>query len=313
MFFKKKKEPEQIPNTKVTIHNFLKTYKTQANVKTAFFVAIISFGFANVLWTQSEASTDDHIAVINMKGPVQESNISANGNRFAQSLDKALKDDHAKAIVVVADSPGGSPVESEIMYKALKKATLESDKEIIVSIKGMCASACYMAVSPAAKIYAHEFSLIGSIGVRMDVFNVHELTERVGIERVTLAKGENKAMLDMYQPKSQAHIDQLKENMLNPMYDLFVEMVKRERYTEKEATPDIFSGMMWMGENAIQKGLIDEISTTHELLAALKTKYDVDAIMPYGGKAFKLSSFFDLSNVLSDAKAEMSPKVEMKY
>jgi len=188
--------------------------------------------------------------------------ISADSNANADNIIKGLRDAfEAKAaagVILHANSPGGSPVQSAYIYdEILRLREKYPDKLLYVVIGDMCASGCYYAAAAADKIYASPASIVGSIGVLMDGFGFVDGMKKLGIERRLLTAGENKGMLDPFSPldtKARRHA----QKMLDDIHTQFIEAVKQGRGTALKPNKEIFSGLFWSGAKAKELGLVDE-------------------------------------------------------
>lgn len=213
-----------------------------------------------------EAIRDKHVAVIKIQGEINEAN-NGTGYAAAKAFSQATEDEKAAAILFNVSSGGGSPTQGELLYTAIEEyvssAPIEHRKPVYVSIAGTCASACYYAISPADQIFAHHNSLVGSIGVRMDAFDVRDLAEKLGIDRVTLASGDNKTILDPFRGVSESDRENLMNEIIKPLYSKFVSDIVSAR-DGKLATNDeqIFSGMVYPGLKGKTLGFVDDIKTT---------------------------------------------------
>ncbi|MFP1497874.1 S49 family peptidase [Escherichia coli] len=140
----------------------------------------------------------------------------------------------------------------------------DSYKPIIVSVKGICASACYYAVSPADAIYADSNALIGSIGVRMDHWNLSEIMSTVGVENQPLTAGEFKDALDPFHPLSDSTREFMQKEILNTMHEKFITDVELGRGKKLFSRHDadavsLYSGRVWPTPQAVKYGLVMEI------------------------------------------------------
>ena len=188
--------------------------------------------------------------------------ISAESNANADNIIKGLRDAfEAKAAVGVilhANSPGGSPVQSAYIYdEILRLREKYPDKPLYAVIGDVCASGCYYAVAAADKIYASPASIVGSIGVLMDGFGFVDSMKKLGIERRLLTAGENKGILDPFSPldsKSRRHA----QKMLDEIHAQFIDAVKQGRGAALKPNKEIFSGLFWSGSKAKDLGLVDE-------------------------------------------------------
>ncbi len=188
--------------------------------------------------------------------------ISADSNANADSIIKGLRDAfEAKAAVGVilhANSPGGSPVQSAYIYdEILRLREKYPDKSLYAVIGDVCASGCYYAVAAADKIYASPASIVGSIGVLMDGFGFVDGMKKLGVERRLLTAGENKGMLDPFSPldsRARRHA----QKMLDDIHAQFIDAVKQGRGAALKPNKEIFSGLFWSGTKAKELGLVDE-------------------------------------------------------
>jgi len=213
-----------------------------------------------------DAIRDKHVAVIKIQGEINEAN-NGTGYAAAKAFKQAIKDDKSAAILFSVSSGGGSPTQGELLYTAINdyvsSAPIEKRKPVYVSIAGTCASACYYAMSPADSIFAHYNSLVGSIGVRMDAFDVRGLAEKLGVDRVTLASGENKTILDPFRGVSESDRDNLMREIIQPLYSKFVSDIVSARDGKLAVDNEqIFSGMVYPGAKGKTLGFVDDIKTT---------------------------------------------------
>ncbi len=202
----------------------------------------------------------NHTAVIDLVGMIAE-NQNANAESIIDSLRNAAKDKNTKGIIFHANSPGGSPVQSAYIYDEIKKIKKEhSDLPIHAVVSDICASGCYYIVTAADKIFASPASLIGSIGVIMDSFGFVETMQKLGVERRLITAGAHKALLDPFSP-SKPEESQYMQNLINQVHQQFISAVKSGRGSRLKETPDMFSGLVWTGEESIKLGIIDAMGT----------------------------------------------------
>jgi protease IV len=199
-----------------------------------------------------------HTAVVTIKGVI-ESEGQASAEKINTALRSAFEASGSKAILLAIESPGGSPVQSGLIYNEIKRLRAKyPDKPVYASIGDLCASGGYYVASAADKIYADQASLVGSIGVRMDGFGVTGLMEKLGVERRLLTAGDNKAMMDPFTPQNETHKAHFK-TMLDEVHQQFIKAVKDGRGAALKPNPEIFSGLIWSGARAVQLGLVDEL------------------------------------------------------
>jgi protease-4 len=205
-------------------------------------------------------SGKNHTAVIDLVGVIAEEQ-NANADSIIESLRNAAKDKNTKGIILHANSPGGSPVQSAYVYDEIKKIRKDHPNlPIHAVVSDICASGCYYIVSAVDKIYASPASLIGSIGVIMDSFGFVETMKLVGVERRLLTAGEHKALLDPFSPsKPDEHL--YMQSLINQVHQQFIDAVKKGRGDRLKETPDMFSGLVWTGEESAKLGIIDAMGS----------------------------------------------------
>jgi len=200
----------------------------------------------------------DHTAVIDVVGMIAEGK-DANADSIIDSLRNAVKDKHTKGIILHANSPGGSPVQSSYVYEEIRKIKKEHpDLPVYAVVSDICASGCYFIVSASDKIFVNPSSLVGSIGVLMDGFGFVDGMQKLGVERRLFTAGEHKAMLDPFSPskKEEAHYVQ---GLLNQVHQQFISAVKAGRGDRLKEDPDMFSGLVWTGEEGVKLGIVDGV------------------------------------------------------
>ncbi len=201
-----------------------------------------------------------HTAVVDIVGEIAEDK-PANADSIIKGLRNAVKDKNTKGIILHANSPGGSPVQSSYVYeeiRAIKKA--HPELPIYTVVTDVCASGCYFIVSASDKIFVNPSSLVGSIGVLMDGFGFVTTIEKLGVERRLLTAGTHKAMLDPFSPRKLEETNYM-QTLLNQVHQQFITAVKNGRGDRLKETPDLFSGLVWTGEEGIKIGLVDEAGT----------------------------------------------------
>jgi protease-4 len=174
-------------------------------------------------------------------------------------LQAAFKDKNTKGIVIRINSPGGSPVQAGYIYDEIKRLRgLHPEIPLYAVVEDICASGGYYIAAAADKIYVDKASIIGSIGVLMDGFGFTGTMEKLGVERRLLAAGDNKGFLDPFSPiqeKQKAHA----ETMLDDIHQQFITVVRQGRGKRLKETPDMFSGLLWVGQKSIELGLADAL------------------------------------------------------
>lgn len=244
--------------------------------KSLMFVYLIAvFGVAVYPKIGQDIGVDskDHTAVIDVVGMIADGK-DANADSIIESLRNAVKDEHTKGIILNANSPGGSPVQSSYVYEEIRKIKKEHPElPIYAVVSDLCASGCYFIVSATDKIFVNPSSLVGSIGVIMDGFGFVETMEKLGVERRLITAGAHKAMLDPFSPPKEDESRYVK-NLIDQVHQQFINSVKAGRGDRLKETPDLFSGLVWTGEEGVKLGLVDAVGTqdsvAKELIGAEK-------------------------------------------
>ncbi len=189
----------------------------------------------------------------------------------AAMLEKAFADRQAPAVALAVNSPGGSPVQSRLIYSRIRDLAVEKDKKVLVFVEDVAASGGYMIALAGDEIIADPMSIVGSIGVVSATFGFPELLRRIGVERRVYTAGRNKSMLDPFQPEKAEDVERLKA-IQSAIHQVFIDMVKARRPRLAD-DPDLFTGEFWTGERAMELGLVDSLG---EMRSFLKARYGPD-------------------------------------
>ncbi|PSQ94126.1 MAG: S49 family peptidase [Proteobacteria bacterium SW_6_67_9] len=206
--------------------------------------------------------TGPHTALVDVQGLIASSS-DANADRIATGLRRAFEDPNTRGVIVRINSPGGSPVQSGMIYDEIRRLRqAHPDTPVYAVATDLCASGGYYVAAAADRIYASQASMVGSIGVRFGGFGFVQAIDELGIERRLITAGENKAMLDPFLPEDPEDVAHV-ERMIGTVHDQFIEDVRagRGKRIDTDAHPDLFSGLVWTGEQAIDKGLVDALGS----------------------------------------------------
>ena len=195
----------------------------------------------------------------------------------APLLAKAFKTRGAKAVALSINSPGGSPVQSALIAQRIRMLAAENSLPVIAFVEDVAASGGYWLACAADEIVADGASVVGSIGVVSSGFGFHELIARHGIERRVHTSGENKSMLDPFQPEKAEDVERLKQ-LQSEIHDGFKDWVRERRGTRlKGADSLLFTGEFWTGKRGLELGLVDSLG---ELRAVLQQRYGRKVRLP---------------------------------
>lgn len=209
----------------------------------------------------ASAMYEEHVGVVDLSGVIA-SDAFANANTLITGLRDALENKHSKAVIIRVNSPGGSPVQSDMVYKEiLRQRKLNPDKEIYAVIEDIGASGAYYISAAASKIYASESSIVGSIGVTSGgSFGFVDAIKKLGVERRVYTSGKNKAFLDPFLPEK-AKDKERYQAMLKNVHKQFIAAVENQRKTRFKEGVDLYNGFMWTGEESKELGLVDDIGS----------------------------------------------------
>lgn len=207
-----------------------------------------------------DVSPGRHTALVDVSGVISPDS-TASADKIMAGLQSAFKDKNTKGVIVRINSPGGSPVQAGYINDEIKRLRGKHPEiPLYAVVEDICASGGYYIAAAADKIYVDKASIIGSIGVLMDGFGFTGTMEKLGVERRLLAAGKNKGFLDPFSP---IHDEQIvhAETMLNDIHQQFITVVRQGRGKRLKETPDMFSGLLWVGQKSIDLGLADALGS----------------------------------------------------
>lgn len=195
----------------------------------------------------------------------------------AKVLERAFSYRHAKAVALVINSPGGSPVQSRQIYLRIKQLAAEKKLPVLVFVEDVAASGGYMIACAGDEIICDPSSILGSIGVVGGSFGFQEAIRRLGIERRLYTSGEHKAMLDPFLPENPDDVARLKA-IQREIHQIFIALVKDSRSGRLKGADDtLFTGEYWAGDSAVALGLADSIG---DLRSTLRARYGEKVLTP---------------------------------
>ena len=211
--------------------------------------------------------------------------VIGNVGKFKQGIDfsgqeeiilKAFSVKKAPCVAITINSPGGSPVQSHLIFNFIRQQAKKNKKKVIVFAEDIAASGGYLIACAGDEIYANSSSIIGSIGVIYSSFGFTELIKKIGVERRVHTAGKNKSTLDPFLEEKKEDIERLKNIQLDLHKD-FINVVEKSRGEKlKKSEVELFSGEFWSGTKSKELGLIDEIGDANQVL---REKFGEDVII----------------------------------
>ena len=232
------------------------------------FFGLYLFGYAKQMgWKMLPNS--EITAVIHIDGEIAAGN-TASAEKIVPLLRKAFEAKNVKAVVLSIDSPGGAPVEAERIYQSIKVFRKKNPKPVVAVINNVGASAAYMVALHTDKIYAANYSLVGSVGAVLTGWDFHKALEKLQISQRVYASGNLKSMLNPYMPMT-PEADRKAQEMVQKMGERFKAEVQAARGKKLQSNVDYTTGEVWDGVQAMEIGLIDEIGTLDTVIDGWKS------------------------------------------
>ena len=209
---------------------------------------------------------EEHTALVEVKGIIS-SETQASADKIITALREAFEAEQVKGVILRINSPGGSPVQAGYIndevrrLKAKYKKDKGKDMPVYAVAADLCASGGYYIAVAADKIYADKGSLVGSIGVRLDGFGFQQAMEDLGVERRLLTAGDHKGILDPFSPLAE-HDRAFVQTLLDTLHSQFIRVVKEGRGDRLKGGDEVFSGLFWSGEQAVDLGLVDGLGSS---------------------------------------------------
>jgi len=233
------------------------------------------------------------VACLNLSGVIGRDgkiNSGINIDNISPLLKRAFETKKIKAVALNINSPGGSPVQSELIYNYIRELSVSKKIPVYTFAQDVAASGGYWLLLSGDEIYTHNSSIIGSIGVIFSGFGFVDLIKKIGVERRIYTEGKNKAILDPFMPEENENIEILKDAQRD-IFESFKELVKSRRgYKLREEDNKLFTGAFWSGKKAAELGLVDAVC---DMRSKMKEKFGdkVEFIEITAKKSF-IKSFF---------------------
>ena len=203
---------------------------------------------------------EKHTALVTLEGEISSSSM-ANALDINSSLTAAFENENSAGVVLRINSPGGSPVQAGMMNDEIHRLRkLYPSKPFYVVVEDICASGGYYVAVAGDQILVDKASLVGSIGVIMEGFGFTGLMDKLGVTRRMITAGSNKGMMDPFSKENPQQVEMIK-TMIDEIHQQFIAVVKAGRGDRLKETPEMFSGRVWNGEQAIKIGLVDGYGT----------------------------------------------------
>lgn len=211
---------------------------------------------------------EPYVSLVEVNGEISSTNPAASSRAVIAGLQKAFMDSNSKGVFISIDSPGGSPAESEKIHDEI--LTLKEDypdKKVIAFGNGSMTSGAYWIATAADEIHAMPMTMVGSIGVKMESYDFSEIAEKYQISKRVITAGEHKVRLDPFLPAQDADVEKF-QSVLAHLHTMFKDTVlaSRKEKIDSDKYDVVFSGDFWLGEEALELGLIDTVSTPNRLL-----------------------------------------------
>ena len=234
--------------------------------KSLLFVYLFSllFLYRPGVWQADGRVTGKHTALVELQGIIAP-DAEASADNIITGLRDAFEGKQVKGVILRINSPGGSPVQAGYINDEIRRLRGEHPEiPLYAVVTDICASGGYYVAVAADEIYADKASIVGSIGVRMDSFGFVGAMDKLGIERRLLTAGEHKGFLDPFQEAREADVAHI-QGLLDNIHTQFIETVREGRKDRLTDNPDIFSGLVWTGEQGVTLGLVDGLASSSQV------------------------------------------------
>ena len=260
--------------------------------KSLLFIYLFALLFIGIGWFgKKDISPGKHTALVDLDGVIS-SNSPASAENVMAGLQDAFKDKRTQGVILRINSPGGSPVQAGYINDEMRRLRAKYPNiPLYAVVEDICASGGYYVAAAADRIYIDKASIVGSIGVLMDGFGFTGTMEKLGVERRLLAAGENKGFLDPFSPVIESQ-KQHAEKMLEQIHQQFIGVVRAGRGTRLKETPEMFSGLLWVGEKTIEMGLADELGSIEYVAREVIKAEDIVDFTPRENIAERLAKKF---------------------
>ena len=260
--------------------------------KMLMFIYLFALLFVGLGWFgKKEISPGKHTALVELQGVISSSS-AASAEVVMAGLQDAFKDKRTQGVILRINSPGGSPVQAGHINDEIRRLrTKYPDIPLYAVVEDICASGGYYVAVAADRIYVDKASIVGSIGVLMDGFGFTGVMEKLGVERRLLAAGDNKGFLDPFSPLLEPQKEHAQQ-MLGDIHQQFVGVVRQGRGKRLKETPDMFSGLLWVGQKSVELGLADALGGVEYVAREVIKAEDIVDFTPRENIAERLAKRF---------------------
>ena len=275
--------------------------------------------YRNYFKSKENIDEESTVAVINILGPIidgYQTSGSASGDNISALFDKALKNDHIKAMVVRVNTPGGSVFASELIRDALMRVK-EKNIPIVTSMGGVAASGGYWVAASTDYIFAEDLTITGSIGVASVIFNAEETFNKIGLNEDGISSSVfSDAYRGIYSKRPDERLINLNKIIIQNIYDKFISLVSEGRKMSIENVNKLAKGQVWIGKDALKFNLIDEIGSLDNAIKkaanlAKIDKYNVERIYKKENRFSKFLPF--LINEIGIKDKLLVKNLDIKY
>lgn len=269
------------------VNSLIKDRKSDRRWRNIRFFTVIVFAVALFCYLNYQPSPfppmnkkKGYVSLVNMYGPIF-SDKPFSAEQVLPELQDAFRDKESKGVVLVIDSPGGSPVQASIIHDKIMQLKQKYHKKVIVVGEDALASGAYLVATAADKIYVNNDTVTGSIGVIMDGFGFNEIMSKIGVTRRTFTAGDHKDRLDPFEPLNPEDVTKVK-TVLNEIHQSFINDVLEGRKGKLQGDQsELFSGDFWTGSRAVQLGIADG---TGNLWTILESEFKTNQYRDYTTK-----------------------------
>ncbi len=248
----------------------------------AFFVVTMASSPGGVYAPQISG---EHAALVRLEGPIfadLSPAVGSDARGVSEALRDAFENENARVVILEINTPGGSPVQSAYIADEILRLRAEHpDKPLYAVVSDICTSGGMYAAVAADEVYANPASLIGSVGVVFGGFGFVEAIDKLGIERRLMTAGRNKAMLDPFLPRDAEQVAHT-QKMLDQVHAQFIERVKEGRQGKLDEDSELFDGLFWSGEQALELGLIDGFGDVRHVAVEINSLEDIVEYKAHG-------------------------------